>query len=156
MPQPERKHRVLFLCTGNACRSQMAEGLLRHIAGDRYESLSAGAHPAGFVHPLAVDALGELGIDITGQESKHILEFVPPRGTPPDLVISVCDSAARECPAFPGKVARVHWPFYDPIGATGSREQKLKVFRRIRDEIRERLDEAISAGEIDAAISAGK
>jgi arsenate reductase len=107
------------------------------------------------VHPLA-GPRRELGIDITGQESKHILEFVPPRGTPPDLVISVCDSAARECPAFPGKVARVHWPFYDPIGATGSREQKLKVFRRIRDEIRGRLEEAISAGEIDAAISSGR
>jgi arsenate reductase len=133
----------------------MAEGLLRHLAGDRYESLSAGAHPAGFVHPLAIDALGELGIDITGSESKHILDFVPPRGDPPDLVISVCDSAARECPAFPGKVARMHWPFHDPIHATGSKEQKMKVFRRVRDEIRARLDEALAAGEIDAALPAG-
>ena len=133
----------------------MAEGLLRHLAGDRYESLSAGAHPAGFVHALAVDALGELGIDIAGQESKHILEFVPPRGTPPDLVISVCDSAARECPAFPGKVARVHWPFYDPIVATGSKDQKMKVFRRVRDEILTRLEEALAAGEIEAALAAG-
>lgn len=156
MPPGDRKPRILFLCTGNACRSQMAEGLLRHLAGDRYESLSAGAHPAGFVHPLAVDALGELGIDITSHDSKHILEFVPPQGTPPDLVISVCDSAARECPTFPGKVARVHWPFYDPIGAIGSKEQKMKVFRRIRDEIRRRLEEAIAAGEIEAALSAGK
>jgi arsenate reductase len=155
MPPEDPKPRILFLCTGNACRSQMAEGLLRHLAGDRYESLSAGARPAGFVHPLAVAALGELGIDITGQESKHILEFVPPRGSPPDLVISVCDSAARECPAFPGKTARIHWPFFDPIVATGSREQKMKVFRRVRDEIRSRLEEAIAADEIKAALAAG-
>jgi arsenate reductase len=132
----------------------MAEGLLRHLAGDRYESLSAGARPAGWVHPLAIEALAELGLDIASSRSKSILEFVPPRGTPPDLVISVCDAAARECPVFPGAVARLHWPFHDPIGAAGTKEEKMRVFRRVRDQIRTRLEEAIAAGEIDATLAA--
>lgn len=126
----------------------MAEGLLRHLAGDRYECLSAGAHPAGWVHPLAIEALRELGIDASDQYSKHILEFLPPEGKAPDLVISVCDSAARECPSFPGKVDRLHWPFYDPIYARGSEAEKLVVFRQIRDQIRERIEAALRDGEL--------
>ena len=133
------KKRVLFLCTGNSCRSQMAEGLLRELAGDRFESLSAGANPAGYVHPMSVQVMQELGIDISSQSSKHINEFLPPQGTPPDLIISVCSSAEKECPLFPGDVQRWHWPFDDPAHATGTDDQKLAEFRRVRDEIRSRL-----------------
>lgn len=137
-----RKKRVLFLCTGNSCRSQMAEGLLQSIDGP-FEALSAGAKPAGYVHPMAVQVMQELGIDISGQSSKHIDEFLPPRGTAPDLIISVCSSAEKECPMFPEDVERLHWPFDDPAHATGTDEEKLAEFRRVRDEIdraiRERL-----------------
>jgi len=143
------KRRVLFLCTGNCCRSQMAEGLLRQLAGDRYESLSAGANPAGFVHELAIEVLGESGIDITPQESKHIRDFLPPAGTAPDLVISVCDAARAQCPTFPGKVDRLHWPLYDPIRARGTIEERREAFRKVRDEIRERLRVALEVGELE-------
>ncbi|MCA9026591.1 MAG: arsenate reductase ArsC [Planctomycetaceae bacterium] len=132
--------RILFLCTGNSCRSQMAEGLLRHLAGDRITSLSAGAKPANFVHPLAIEAMAELGVDISQQVSKHINEFLPPHGTPPDLIISVCSSAEKECPMFPGNVERLHWPFDDPAYATGSQDERMSEFGRVRDEIRERLN----------------
>lgn len=127
----------------------MAEALLRHVSGGRYESLSAGAHPAGFVHDLAIEVLREAGIDFKGLESKHIQDFLPPRGTPPDLVISVCDSAAKECPVFPGKVDRLLWPFPDPILAMGDRADRLRVFRRVRDSIRARIEKAIAAGELE-------
>lgn len=133
--------RLLFLCTGNSCRSQMAEGLLRRMAGDRYESLSAGAKPSGYVHPLAVEAMRELGIDISEQTSKSIDEFLPPNGTPPDVIVSVCSAAEKECPIFPGDVERMHWPFDDPADAEGSDAEKLPVFRRVRDEISARLQE---------------
>lgn len=142
--------RILFLCTGNSCRSQMAEGLLRHLAGERYESLSAGARPAGYVHPMAIEVMAEFDLDIADSQSKHIEDFLPANGTPPDLVISVCDSAAEECPVFPGKVERKHWPFDDPIHAEGSDDERRQAFRRVRDEIRSRLDEAIASGELDA------
>lgn len=134
------KRRVLFLCTGNSCRSQMAEGWLRHLAGDRFESRSAGANPAGYVHPLAVRVMQEAGVDISRQVSKHIREFLPPHGTPPDLIISVCSNAERECPLFPGPVERWHWPFDDPFHASGSDEQRLAEFRRVRDEIRAKIE----------------
>lgn len=138
-----RVKRVLFLCTGNSCRSQMAEGLLRNLDPQRFEALSAGAKPAGYVHPLAIRVLQELGIDVSRQQSKHIDEFLPPQGTPPDLIISVCSSAEKECPLFPGDVERWHWPFDDPAHAEGTEEQRLAEFRRVRDEIdaaiRERL-----------------
>ena len=118
----------------------MAEGLLRHLAGDRITSLSAGAKPANFVHPLAIEAMAELGVDISQQVSKHINEFLPPHGTPPDLIISVCSSAEKECPMFPGNVERLHWPFDDPAYATGSQDERMSEFGRVRDEIRERLN----------------
>jgi arsenate reductase len=137
MKAPRR--RVLFSCTGNSCRSQIAEGLLRQLAWDRLESLSAGAKPAGHVHPLAVSAMQGLGIDISTQQSKHINEFLPPAGTPPDLIISVCSSAEKECPLFPGAVERWHWPFDDPGHAQGTPEQIMNEFRRVRDEIRQAL-----------------
>ena len=141
--------RILFLCTGNCIRSQMAEGLLRHLGGNRYESLSAGAYPAGFVHDFAVEVLGEIGIDITGHHSKGVERFLPPWGAVPDVLVSLCDYAARACPAFPASVSRLHWPFYDPIEAMGTTEERLGVFRRVRDEIRARIERAVAAGELD-------
>jgi arsenate reductase len=137
----DRKKRVLFLCTGNSCRSQMAEGLLREFAGDRFDALSAGSRPAGYVHAGAVQAMSELDIDISDLRSKSINEFLPPEGTPPDLIISVCSAAGNDCPVFPGPVERLHWPFDDPAHAAGTAEEKLACFRRVRDEIREALSE---------------
>ena len=137
MPDPTR---VLFLCTGNSCRSHMAEGLLRHLAGGRAESLSAGANPAGYVHPKAVAAMAEVGIDIAGQRSKHIDEFLPPKGPPPDVIVAVCSTADENCPVFPANVRRLQWPFDDPAHATGTDEEVMGEFRRVRDEIRARLE----------------
>jgi arsenate reductase len=131
--------RILFLCTGNSCRSQMAEGLLRELSQGRCEALSAGAKPAGYVHPLAVRAMQEIHIDISRQTSKSIAEFLPPLGTPPDLIISVCSNADRDCPMFPAAVERLHWPFDDPAHATGTDAEKMAEFRRVREEIRARL-----------------
>ncbi len=136
----DKRQRVLFLCTGNSCRSQMAEGLLRHLAGDRYESLSAGAKPAEFVHRLAIAAMREIGIDISGQTSKSITEFLPLEGNPPDLIVSVCDSAAEQCPVFPGPVERLHIAFDDPADANGTEEEIMNVFRRVRDEIKAAIE----------------
>lgn len=117
----------------------MAEGWLRELAGDRFESLSAGARPAGYVHPKAIEAMQEVEIDINDLRSKHINEFLPPVGTPPDLIISVCSAAEQDCPIFPAAVERWHWPFDDPAHATGTEEEIMQEFRRVRDEIRERL-----------------
>lgn len=133
--------RVLFLCTGNSCRSQMAEGWLRALGGDRFVSLSAGAKPAGFVHPMAVGVMREVGIDISAQVSKSIADFLPPDGTPPDVIVSVCDAAAKDCPTFPGAVERIAMPFDDPAHAQGSEEEKLACFRRVRDEIRAAIEQ---------------
>ncbi|MBI1313868.1 arsenate reductase ArsC [bacterium] len=139
--------RVLFLCTGNSCRSQMAEGLLRELAGDRIEALSAGSNPAGYVHAGAIAAMRDIGIDISEQRSKSIKEFLPPEGTPPDVIISVCSGAEKDCPTFPGATRRIHWPFDDPAHATGTEEQKAAVFHQVRDEIQrtlnDRLDELL-------------
>jgi arsenate reductase (thioredoxin) len=118
----------------------MAEGMLTHIAGDRCESLSAGSDPAGYVHPQAIEAMNEIELDITQNKSKSINDFLPPDGTPPDLIISVCSGAEKSCPFFPGNVDRKHWPFDDPAHATGTEEEKMLVFRRVRDEIRTRLE----------------
>ena len=117
----------------------MAEGLLRLLGGDRFEALSAGANPAGYVHPRAIEAMAEIDVNIAAQASKHINEFLPPEGTPPDLIISVCSSAERECPVFPADVERWHWPFDDPAFVAGTEGQKMAEFRRVRDEIRTRL-----------------
>jgi arsenate reductase (thioredoxin) len=135
--------RVLFLCTGNSCRSQMAEGLLRNLAGDRFDALSAGSNPAGYVHAGAVQAMSEFGIDISDLRSKSIDEFLPPVGEPPDTIISVCSNAEHDCPTFRGNVERLHWPFNDPAHATGTDEEKLACFRRVRDEIRTTLTERL-------------
>jgi arsenate reductase len=130
------KFRVLILCTGNSCRSQMAEGWVRHLLGDRVEVASAGTHPAEAVHPLAVEAMAEAGVDIAGQKPKHVDLFV---GESWDLVITVCDSAKEECPFFPGGKEQLHISFPDPVLATGTKEQRLEVYRRVRDDIRARL-----------------
>lgn len=137
------RQRVLFLCTGNSCRSQMAEGLLREHGGERFVALSAGSKPAGYVHPMAVAAMEELGIDISHLQSKSINDFLPPNGEPPDVIISVCSGAEKECPSFPGDVTRHHWPFDDPAYATGTDEQKASEFRRVRDEILATLQERL-------------
>jgi arsenate reductase len=131
------KQRVLILCTGNSARSQMAEGLLRHDAGDRFEVFSAGVEPSE-VRPLAIEAMRELGIDISAQRSKSVAGFA---GQEFDFVITVCDNANERCPIFPGKTRRIHWSFDDPAAATGDRAEQLNAFRRVRDEIREQLRE---------------
>jgi arsenate reductase len=123
--------RILVLCTGNSCRSQMAEGFLRHYGGDKVEVYSAGLEPKG-VHPLAIKVMAEIEMYISHQTSKHVNEFV---GQKFDYVITVCDNAAKNCPVFPGAETKLHWPFDDPAGATGGEEEILAVFRRVRDEI---------------------
>jgi len=136
--------RVLFLCTGNSCRSQMAEGLLRNLAPDAYESLSAGSRPAEAVHPMAIAVMEELEIDISAQQPKSIEVFLTGEQPAPNIVISVCAKASEECPAFTGaEVLSMSLPFDDPADAEGDDEEKLTVFRRVRDEIRETLQQAL-------------
>ena len=139
------KPTVLILCTGNSCRSHLAEGILRAAAGDVINVASAGSKPAGYVHPLAVKAMQEIGIDISAHHSKHLNEFLN-QGV--ETVITVCGNADQACPMFPGQVNRYHWGFDDPAHATGSEEEQLVVFRRVRDEIR-RVFEAYGAGRCD-------
>ncbi len=127
--------RVLFLCTHNSARSQMAEGLLRHLAGDRFEAHSAGTE-ATHVRPLAVRAMDEIGVDISGQESKTLEGYLR---EPFDHVITVCDDANETCPFFPGAKNRLHWSFEDPSRAEGSEEERLTVFRSVRDRIGDRV-----------------
>ena len=131
------KQRVLFVCTGNSCRSQMAEGWLRQMAGERFEVFSAGTHPAAAVHPLAVEAMREIGVDISGQRPKDVEQFVEQDF---DLVVTLCDHARQSCPMFPGGKRREHWGFEDPAAATGTEEERMAVHRRVRDGIRERLE----------------
>ena len=130
------KNRVLFLCTGNSCRSQMGEGLVNGILSDRWIAYSAGTAPAGYVHPLAIRAMEELGINISGAASKSVDEFRESRF---DLVITVCDDATENCPLWLGQGRVVHIGFPDPARATGSDEEKLAVFRDVRDAIRKRV-----------------
>ncbi len=137
--------RVLFLCTGNSCRSQMAEGLLRNLAPAAYESLSAGSRPAEAVHPMAIAVMQELEIDISAQQPKSIEVFLAGEQPVPNIVISVCAKASEECPAFTGaEVLSMSLPFDDPAAAEGDDEEKLAVFRRVRDEIRETLQQALA------------
>ncbi len=130
------KKRVLIICTGNSARSQMAEALLRDRLGDRVEVHSAGTHPAERVHPLAVRALAELGLDLSGARPKPLELFLE---EPWDLVVTVCDPAREACPVFPGAKEQIHVGFPDPAQAEGSEEGRLEVFRRVRDEILNRL-----------------
>jgi arsenate reductase len=137
---------VLVLCTGNSCRSHLAEGILRAAAKGCFHAASAGSKPAGYVHPLAIAVMKEIGIDISSHHSKHMNEFL---NQPVETVITVCGNADQACPMFPGQLNRHHWGFDDPAHATGSDEEKVVVFRRVRDEIR-RVFEAYAAGRIDA------
>ncbi len=135
-----RNARVLFLCTGNSARSQMAEGLLRHLAGDRFEVASAGTHPAG-LHPLAAAAMREIGIDISNHRSKSVDAFVSKDF---DYAITVCDHARESCPVLPGARRMLHWSFEDPAAAAGSVEERMAVFRRVRDALATRIQQFLS------------
>ena len=136
------KPSVLILCTGNSCRSHLAEGILRQVAGDLFDVHSAGSNPAGHVHPKAIVVMKEIGIDISGHTSKHMNEFLDRKI---DTVITVCGNADQACPMFPGQVNRYHWGFEDPAHATGTEEEILNVFRSVRDQIK-LVFEAYAAG----------
>ncbi len=135
MDKPLSKKRVLFLCTGNSCRSQMAEALTNHFLGDQWAAFSAGTSPAGYVHPLALRALSELGIDHHG-ESKSIDRF---RGQPFDVVITLCDDAAENCPVWFGQGERVHIGFPDPALARGSEAERFEVYRQVCGDIQAKV-----------------
>ncbi len=130
------KRRVLFICTHNFARSQIAEGLLRHLGNERFEVFSAGTE-ATLVRPMAIQAMAEQGIDISHQQSKKLDRYLD---EPFDDVITVCDTAAEACPVFPGATRRRHWSFEDPSKATGSETEQLGVYRQVRDEIRSRIE----------------
>lgn len=128
--------RVLILCTGNSCRSQMAEAIWNQLGEGGWQAVSAGSNPAGYVHPLAVEVTAESRLDLSEHRSKHLSEF---QNEPFDLVVTVCDSARESCPVFPGAKETLHWPFEDPVHATGTDEEKMQVFRMVRDQIRQRI-----------------
>ena len=133
MPKPL----ILILCTGNSCRSHLAEGILRAAVGGAVEVASAGSDPTGQVHPMAIEVMKEIGIDITGHTSKHLDEFLERRV---NTVITVCGNADGACPVFPGQMEKHHWPFDDPARAGGGEESIRVVFRRVRDEIRAKFE----------------
>jgi arsenate reductase len=133
------KPKVLFLCTGNSARSQMAEGYLRYTARGRFEPLSAGIEPKG-LNPLAIQVMQEIGIDISHQTSKDVVSFL---GQYIPYIVTVCDNARERCPIFPRTFKFLHWSFEDPAAAQGSHEEKMAVFRRVRDEIAHRIDEEL-------------
>jgi len=128
--------RVLILCTGNSCRSQMAEGWVNHLAGGRWRAHSAGTRPAAAVHPLAVKVMAEVGVDIAGGRPEHVDRYLE---EPWDLVVTVCDSAKETCPIFSRPVETIHLSFPDPAAAEGSEEERIAVFRAVLDDIRARL-----------------
>jgi arsenate reductase len=131
------KQKALFLCTGNSCRSQMAEGFLRHLAGDQFEVYSAGLKPS-FVNPLAIQVMAEVGVDISSHTSDHLDKYLNERF---DYLITVCDNAKESCPVFPaGAGTQLHWSFEDPAEAKGSEEGRRVVFQRVRDEIRWKIE----------------
>ncbi len=133
--------RVLFICTGNSIRSQMAEGLLKAFGPGKWDAVSAGVLPS-YVHPLTIRVMNEIGIDISPQTSKSVDQFI---GQSFHYIITLCDYAAASCPAFPGESKRSHWPIEDPISAEGTVEQKLVAFRKARDEIRRRIEKFLQA-----------
>ena len=137
---------ILVLCTGNSCRSQMAEAFLREAGGDAIEVASAGSKPSGYVHPLAIKAMAEKGIELTDARSKSLDEFLD---RDVETVITVCGNADQACPTFPGQVRRYHWGFYDPALAEGSEDEQMEVFRRVRDEV-EMVFTAYGRGRVDA------
>lgn len=132
------KRKVLFLCTGNSCRSQMAEAILRHLAGDRFEALSAGSHPAGFIHPITVETMQRMEIPMEGQTSKSWDAYAQ---TPVEAMITLCDDAAREeCPVSHSDVIRVHWSLPDPVGHFGSDEERLEFSLRVAERLRTKVE----------------
>ena len=137
-----QKPTILILCTGNSCRSHIGEGFLRAALGELANVQSAGSNPAGYVHPLAIQVMAEVGIDVSAHRSKHLKEFLE---QPVTTVITVCGNADQACPIFPGKLNRHHWPFFDPAKATGSEAEVLQCFRTVRDEMR-RVFEAYAEG----------
>ena len=149
MSEPTAKRRVLFLCTHNSARSQMAEGLLRRLGGDRFEAFSSGTE-ATHVRPLAIRAMAELGIDISGQQSKTLERYLD---QPFDYVITVCDQANEACPLFFGARERLHWSFPDPSTATGTEEAQLRVYRGVRDAIRQRIERELLRREPSASLA---
>lgn len=131
MPKP---YTVLFLCTGNSCRSQMAEALLRHLGGEKFQALSAGSHPAGYVHELALETMRRMGVSTAGLYSKSWDEFV---ATPIDIVLTLCDHAAGQtCPAFPGPAVRAHWSLPDPAFAQGTEDQRMAFAMQVASRLR--------------------
>lgn len=137
---------ILILCTGNSCRSHLAEGILRATLNNNFRVASAGSNPSGYVHPLSVQAMKEIGIDISSHHSKHMDEFLADEVS---TVITVCGNADQACPMFPGQISRHHWGFDDPAHATGTEEEQMVVFRRVRDEIA-RVFQAYGAGLLDS------
>ena len=133
--------RVLILCTGNSCRSQMAEALWESLGMGNWQSESAGSKPSGYVHPLAIQAMQDVGIDISANQSKSLNQF---RNETFYLVVTVCDHAKESCPVFVGAKQTLHWPFDDPADAVGTDEQRMDFFRRVRDEIRGKIGEYLS------------
>lgn len=129
-------NKVLILCTGNSCRSQMAEYLWNQLGRGQWQASSAGSNPAGYVHPMAIQVMGELGHDLSAARSQHVNEFTNQSF---DLVVTVCDNAKESCPVFPSETTTLHWPFDDPAYAEGSDEERLNEFRRVRDEISTRI-----------------
>ncbi len=140
------KKQVLFLCTGNSARSQMAEGLVNRFLGEQWEAYSAGTNPAGYVHPLAIQAMAEWDIDITGQRSKAVAEFL---GADLDLVITVCDDAAQNCPLWLGSGQVIHIGFPDPAQAKGPQDEQLAIFRQVRDDLRQRVLRYLANGNVE-------
>ncbi len=134
-------NKVIFVCTGNSCRSQMAEGILRAYAGESYEVVSAGLEPSP-VHPRAIQVMKEIGIDISGHSSDEINKYLNDEF---DYIITVCDNANERCPLFPGNGKRQHWSFEDPAGATGTEEEIMRVFRNVRDKIKVKIEEFLSS-----------
>jgi arsenate reductase len=142
LEKPAAKKRVIILCTGNSCRSQMAEAFWRRQAGDDWDVVSAGTRPSGRVHPLAIQAMAEKGIDISGYQSKSLQPYLDEKF---DLVITVCSDADENCPRFPNAKRRIHHGFDDPPKAPGDEDAKMKVARRVRDEIEVKVNEWIAA-----------
>jgi arsenate reductase len=136
------KKKVLFLCTGNSARSQIAEGWLRHRAGDHFEVSSAGTEPKVAIHPLAIRVMAEIGVDLAEQRPKSLNTFLNKTW---DFVITVCDRARESCPIFPHRAEQLHWSFPDPAAASGDEERQLRVFRQVRDEITHRIDHFVAA-----------
>ena len=145
MKTPTTKPLILILCTGNSCRSHLAEGILRAASHGLFEVASAGSKPAGYVHPLGIAAMKEIGIDISAHSSKHMNDFLD---RDVEAVITVCGNADQACPMYPGQLNRHHWGFDDPAHATGTDAEKMAVFRRVRDEIK-RVFEAYAQGRRD-------